>query len=54
MADPGTYQLHILLREINPPMWRRLLIPSDRTIADLHFIIQIAFRRKRYRTPFRV
>ena len=44
MADPGTYQFHVLLREVNTPIWRRLLIRSGRTIADLYFIIQIAFR----------
>jgi len=44
MADPGMYQFPVLLREINPPIWRRLLIRSGRTIADLYFILQIAFR----------
>ena len=38
MVDPCTYQVHALLREINPPIWRRLLIRSDSTIADLHFV----------------
>jgi len=35
------YQLHIWLRKISPMVWRRLLIKSDNTIADLHFSIQI-------------
>ena len=36
-------QLHFLLRGINPPVWRRILIRSDDTIADLHYILQIVF-----------
>jgi hypothetical protein len=37
------YQFHALLRAINPPVWRRLLLRSDSTIADLHHSLQIAF-----------
>lgn len=47
MADLGThaeiYRLHVLLRDVYPPVWRRLLVRSDSTIADLHFILPIAF-----------
>ena len=32
-----------MLRGINPPVWRRLLLRSDSTIADLHYTLQIAF-----------
>jgi hypothetical protein len=35
------YQLRIWLREISPAIWRRLLVRSDSTIADLHYTIQI-------------
>ncbi len=38
---PEVYQLHILLREISPAIWRRVLIRSDSTITDLHYTIQI-------------
>jgi hypothetical protein len=31
------YQFFVLLRSINPVVWRRLLLRSDRTIADLHY-----------------
>jgi len=41
---PEIFQLHFLLRGINPPVWRRVLIRSDDTIADLHYILQIVFR----------
>lgn len=36
-----TYQLHFLLREISPAIWRQVLVRSDSTIADLHYTIQL-------------
>lgn len=36
------YQIKIRLRQVNPAIWRRLLIKSDCTISDLHYTIQIA------------
>jgi hypothetical protein len=43
--DPGpeVYLFYIWLRHINPLMWRRVLVRADSTLADLHYIIQIAF-----------
>lgn len=38
----SVYQLRIVLRGISPLIWRRLLIPSRTTIADLHGILQTA------------
>lgn len=35
------YQLRLILRGVSPLFWRRFLIKSDSTIADLHFYIQI-------------
>jgi hypothetical protein len=47
MMTSGTsaevYQLHVWIRQISPMIWRRLLVRSDSTIADLHFTLQIAF-----------
>jgi len=37
------YQLHIWIRKISPQIWRRLLVRSDSTIAELHDTLQIAF-----------
>lgn len=37
------YQLRIWIRGISPAIWRRLLVRSDSTIADLHQTLQIAF-----------
>src|SRR5258708_40230422 len=42
-APAEIYQLHILLLQINPPIWRRLHVPSDSSIAMLHDLLQIAF-----------
>jgi len=36
------YQLRVWLREISLAIWRRLLVRSDSTIADLHYTLQIA------------
>lgn len=35
------YQLKIRLLHISPSIWRRVLVRSDSTIADLHHTIQI-------------
>lgn len=35
------YQFHILLLQISPAIWRRVLVRSDSSLADLHYIIQI-------------
>src|SRR5258708_39978649 len=37
------YRLHVWTRQISPMIWRRLLVRSDSTIADLHYTLQIAF-----------
>jgi hypothetical protein len=37
------YQLRIWIRRISLQIWRRLLVRSDSTIAELHDILQIAF-----------
>jgi hypothetical protein len=36
------YQLKVSLIGISPMIWRRLLVRSDSTIADLHYTLQIA------------
>ena len=37
------YQFHVWIRQISPMIWRRLLVRSDCSIADLHYTLQIAF-----------
>jgi Plasmid pRiA4b ORF-3-like protein len=36
------YQLKITLRNIRPPVWRRVWVPTHFTLAQLHQVIQIA------------
>ncbi len=40
-ASRAIYQLHILLLKISPAIWRRVLVPSDQSLADLHHTIQM-------------
>jgi hypothetical protein len=42
LQTPCVYQFKVVLRGISPMIWRRLLLRSDHTIADLHYAIQIA------------
>lgn len=37
------YQLRAYICQISPLIWRRILVRSDSTIADLHYTLQIAF-----------
>ncbi|MFC7532211.1 plasmid pRiA4b ORF-3 family protein [Actinoplanes sp. GCM10030250] len=37
------YQVKVSLRGSKPPIWRRLELPGDTSLADLHHIIQVAF-----------
>jgi hypothetical protein len=46
MADAlggEAYRIHVWIRQISPRIWRRLLVGSDSSIADLHHTLQIAF-----------
>jgi len=41
-AAPVVYQLRVVLRGVSPLIWRRLLVRSDSSIADLHTTLQIS------------
>ena len=41
--EPNIYQLRVVLLGISPIIWRRLLVRSDSTIADLHRTLHITF-----------
>jgi Plasmid pRiA4b ORF-3-like protein len=39
--EPVVYQLRVVLGGVSPLIWRRLLVRSDSTIADLHASLQL-------------
>ncbi|MEV4225303.1 plasmid pRiA4b ORF-3 family protein [Nonomuraea sp. NPDC049725] len=36
------HQIKVTLREVTPPVWRRVHMPSAATLADLHEVVQVA------------
>lgn len=42
------YQVKIILEGIEPPVWRRLEVPGDITLAKLHAIIQLTMGWQNY------
>jgi hypothetical protein len=42
-SEPSVYQLRVVLRAVSPLIWRRVLVRSDTTIADLHTTLQMVF-----------
>ncbi|MFD8565165.1 plasmid pRiA4b ORF-3 family protein [Streptosporangium canum] len=36
------HQLKVTLREVHPPVWRRVHVPSTVTLVELHEVIQVA------------
>jgi hypothetical protein len=45
-VPPNPRQVYILrasIAEANPPIWRKLSVPGECTLGDLHIILQIAF-----------
>ncbi len=43
MASGTVHQMRVSISEIEPPIWRRLQVPSRTTLAELHSVIQAAF-----------
>ena len=41
-APASVHQLKVTLDGVQPPIWRRLLVRSDATLARLHDVIQVA------------
>ncbi len=42
VVEAPIYQIRLDLRDAHPPIWRRLLLPSDLTLDIVHHIIQVA------------
>ena len=36
------FQLKITLDQSNPPIWRRVIVPANLALSDLHIVIQVA------------
>jgi Plasmid pRiA4b ORF-3-like protein len=43
MRDQIVVQAKVSLQKIDPPIWRRLLLPLDLNLAELHEVLQAAF-----------
>jgi Plasmid pRiA4b ORF-3-like protein len=41
--EPVVYQLRVVLRGVSPLIWRRLLVCSESTVADLHAVLQMGY-----------
>ena len=41
-ADAQIYQLKITLKDLAPPLWRRVQVSNRMTLGDLHSVIQLA------------
>ena len=42
------YQLHIQLEEIEPAIWRRIIVPGKISLARLHRLLQLAMGWENY------
>jgi hypothetical protein len=40
---PSIHRLKVTIRDVRPPVWRRLEVPGDMTLASLHGVLQTAF-----------
>jgi len=41
-SPTSLYQIKVTLKDTTPAIWRRLLIPGDTTLAELHHLLQVA------------
>jgi Plasmid pRiA4b ORF-3-like protein len=42
-SQPKVYCVYVWIRGIHPMLWRRFLVRSDSTLADLHVVLRIGF-----------
>ena len=41
-VDAGPVQLEVVLRDVEPRVWRRVVVPGSTTLRELHRVLQIA------------
>ncbi|MER6946790.1 plasmid pRiA4b ORF-3 family protein [Nonomuraea sp. NPDC000554] len=47
-AVSAIHQLKVTLRDVHPPVWRRIHVPSTAGLLDLHNVVQIAMGWQNY------
>ena len=40
--EPNVVQVHVVLEDITPQIWRRVIVPLNITLAKFHLILQAA------------
>lgn len=48
LATDTAYQLHVRLAEIEPPIWRRIVVPGQVTLFNVHRMLQVAMGWENY------
>lgn len=48
ITSTSVYQVLVTLHRIEPPIWRRLLLPSDMRLGKLHRVLQCIFDWENY------
>ena len=38
----SVHQLKVILRTVKPPVWRRIVVPSELTLAELSLVLEVA------------
>jgi hypothetical protein len=47
-SQPNAVQIRVSLDDVEPEVWRRIIVPADWTLTELHLTIQAAFNWHSY------
>jgi hypothetical protein len=42
---PSVFQIKVALKDMEPEIWHRLLVPCDTTLDQLHFMLNEGYER---------